>query len=66
MKIVSHYFESIAGIEIYPIVSFLIFFVFFIVVTYMVIRMDKKEIVEMSNMPLEGEDVTESISNSEL
>lgn len=66
MKLISHYFESVAGIEIYPIISFLIFFAFFLAVTYMVIKMDKKEVTEMSNLPLEGEDSTESISKTEL
>lgn len=66
MKIISHYFESVAGIEIYPIISFLIFFIFFIAVTYMVVRMNKTEIMEISNMPLEGDENAESISNSKL
>ena len=60
MKLVSHYFESIAGIEIYPIVSFLIFFTFFIIVTYLVIKMDKNEIRELSNMPLENDNDSET------
>ena len=51
MKIVSQYFESIAGIEIYPIISFLVFFLFFIAVTWYVIRLDKDFIKEVSNYP---------------
>ena len=51
MKIVSQYFEAIAGIEIYPIISFLIFFLFFISVTWYVFRLDKKYINEVSNYP---------------
>lgn len=55
MKLVSHYFESVSGIEIYPIISFLIFFFFFLVVGLMVIRMDKNDIEELSNLPLDDD-----------
>lgn len=51
MKIVSQYFESIAGIEIYPIISFMVFFIFFLSVTWFVLRLDKKYIEEVSNYP---------------
>lgn len=53
MKLVSHYFESISGIAIYPIISFLIFFFFFLAVTYLVIKMDKQQVEELANMPLD-------------
>lgn len=66
MKLVTHYFESVTGVEIYPIVSFLIFFSFFLAVTYIVIKMPKKEVQEMSNMPLDGEQETDSISEMKL
>lgn len=46
---------SIEGIEIYPLISFLLFFTFFIVVLVFVFRQDKKHIQEMSNLPLEGD-----------
>ncbi len=54
MKIVINQLEQIAGIEIYPIISMLIFFTFFVLVTYLVMKTDKKEIDELSNMPLDG------------
>lgn len=49
MKLVRHYLEDIAGIEIYPIISFLLFFALFIFVTWYVIKMDKEHIEEVSN-----------------
>lgn len=49
MKLVRHYLENIAGVEIYPIISFLLFFALFIIVTWYVIKMDKEHIVEVSN-----------------
>ncbi len=56
MKIVINQLEQIAGVEIYPIVALLIFFSFFVLVTYMVIKTDKNEIEELSKMPLDGND----------
>ena len=55
MKIVSHYMESIAGVQIYPIIAFIIFFLFFLAVTLYVIRMDKSYIREVSNYALDGD-----------
>ena len=66
MKLVSHYFESMAGIEIYPIISLLIFILFFIVVTYKVIKMDKNEVNELSNLPLDNDNNSESVSDYNL
>ena len=53
MKIVIHTMEQIAGVEIFPIISLLLFFVFFIIVGYMVMTADKKYIEEMKNLPLD-------------
>ena len=64
MKIISQYFESIAGVEIYPVISFLIFFFFFIVVTVMVARMKKQEIRELSAIPLDDNEEAESLSEA--
>lgn len=51
--------ETIDGIEIYPILSFLIFFTFFVVATIMVIRKDKKSIDEISRLPLEQNNISD-------
>jgi len=47
--------QSIAGIEIYPIISFVIFFAFFIGLTLFVIFSDKKHIAAMREMPLQND-----------
>ena len=44
--------ESIAGIEIYPIISFIIFFIFFLVLLVWVLRADKNHIDKMKSLPL--------------
>jgi hypothetical protein len=48
--------ETIVGIEIYPIISFLIFFTFFVLVLIYVVRADKKTIEEIANIPLDPKD----------
>ncbi len=53
MKIVTHTLEQIPGIEIYPIISLLLFFVFFMIVGYMGLTADKEHIEEMKNLPLD-------------
>jgi len=44
---------SIGNIEIYPIISFLIFFTLFIMACIMAFRISKKQIEELSNIPLD-------------
>ena len=53
MKIVIHTMEQIAGVEIFPIISLLLFFTFFMIVGYMVLTADKNYIEEMKNLPLD-------------
>jgi len=52
MKFIN-YLESIAGIEIFPLISLTLFFTFFVVLTIWVIKVDKNRIVEMKNIPLD-------------
>ncbi len=56
MKIVINVLEQIAGVEIFPIISLLIFFTFFSFVTYYAVTADKKYIDEMKNLPLDDDD----------
>lgn len=55
LKFVKHTMETIGGVEIFPIISFLIFFLFFIVLFIWVAKMKKKEIKFLSAMPLDEE-----------
>lgn len=55
-KFIKKYAESIDNISIYPIISLLIFFVFFITLLYIVKKMDKTRVAELSNIPLDGSD----------
>ncbi|AOC93275.1 MULTISPECIES: CcoQ/FixQ family Cbb3-type cytochrome c oxidase assembly chaperone [Flavobacterium] len=56
---IKHNMETISGIEIYPIISLLIFFFFFVGLGIWVFSYRKEKIEEMSNIPLdEGLSVT--------
>ena len=55
-KFIKQYAESIDRVNIYPIVSLLIFFVFFIIVLYYVKKMDKSKVSEISKLPLEQDE----------
>ena len=55
LSYIKGHLTSIEGIEIYPIISFEIFFTFFIGLLYYVIKTDKKTIEEIKNMPLDNE-----------
>ena len=48
---------SIDGVEIFPLISFLIFFIFFVGLTIYAMSLRKNHIQEMSNMPLEDETI---------
>lgn len=47
--------ESIEGIEIYPVISLLMFFIFFIVLLIRTLKIDNNFIKRMSELPLENE-----------
>ena len=49
-----HYLSDIEGVSIYPIISLTMFFVFFIFLFIRVRKMDKTEIEELKNIPLDN------------
>ncbi|MDQ6469447.1 CcoQ/FixQ family Cbb3-type cytochrome c oxidase assembly chaperone [Flavobacterium sp. LHD-80] len=49
---IKHNMETISGIEIYPILSLLIFFLFFVGLAFWVFSYKKEKIKEMSEIPL--------------
>ncbi|MBQ0116818.1 MAG: CcoQ/FixQ family Cbb3-type cytochrome c oxidase assembly chaperone [Flavobacterium sp.] len=62
LKFIKHNLDTILGIEIYPIISLLIFFSFFIMLYVWVFTYRKEKIEELSQLPLEDHCVT---SNTE-
>ncbi|WP_296315050.1 CcoQ/FixQ family Cbb3-type cytochrome c oxidase assembly chaperone [Winogradskyella sp. UBA3174] len=57
-KFIKGHLETITGIEIYPMISLLIFFIFFVVLFYWVITAKKDYIKEVSNIPLDHQNET--------
>ena len=53
LKFIKHNLASIDGVEIYPIVSLLLFFLVFITMLVFVIKLPKKKIEEISQLPLD-------------
>ena len=53
LRFIKHNLTSIDGVEIFPLLSLLIFVLFFAVVLTRVIRMSKAEVAELSDIPLE-------------
>jgi hypothetical protein len=47
--------QSITGIEIFPLISFVIFFAFFLGLLLYVVFSDKKHLASMSELPLQNE-----------
>lgn len=58
MRYVKHFIEDIAGIEIYPMISLLIFFIFFLVLTVYVLMMRKQHANYMASRPIDLDDTT--------
>ncbi|NEW78389.1 MAG: CcoQ/FixQ family Cbb3-type cytochrome c oxidase assembly chaperone [Gelidibacter sp.] len=54
LRFISHNFDGMEGIEIYPIVALLLFFIVFVTMLIIVIKMPKKNIDEISQFPLDN------------
>lgn len=63
MKFIN-YLTDIAGIEIFPMISLLLFFTFFITLGIYLIRADKERIKYIEALPLEN-DAPNNNSNSQ-
>ncbi|MEN8816517.1 MAG: CcoQ/FixQ family Cbb3-type cytochrome c oxidase assembly chaperone [Nonlabens sp.] len=58
LKFIKGNLEQIDGVEIYPIISLLIFFIFFSALFWWVFTAKKDHIEEVSNIPLNDEAIT--------
>lgn len=53
LKFIKHHMETIVGIEVFPIISFIIFFTFFMIVLAYLVMQRKSHFDKMSLMPLD-------------
>ncbi len=58
LKFIKHTMDTIVGIEIFPIISFLIFFSFFIGLLIYVKRLSKSHVETMGALPFESEEIS--------
>jgi len=55
-KFIQQYAEKIENGQVYPMISLVIFFLFFVALLYYVKKMDKASIKTLSNIPLDEND----------
>lgn len=48
-----HYFEGVENVELGPLVSLVIFFVFFLAMIFWIFKMDKSFFDRMKNLPMD-------------
>ena len=60
LKYIKNHMETITGIEIYPMISLLIFFIFFVILFWWVFTAKKDYIKTVSNIPLDNQNETTS------
>ena len=61
MKFIKHHMASIEGVSLYPIISLIICFTFFIALFWCVFSYKKKDLNEISNLPLNDDDQNNNI-----
>ena len=58
LRFIKHNLTGMLGVEIYPLISQIMFTLFFAVMLWYVIKMSKNRVTEMSAMPLDLEEST--------
>jgi len=59
-KFIKQYAETISHVSIYPMISLFIFFIFFVVLLVLVKRMKQERVDELSQLPFDNEELTNS------
>lgn len=62
LKFIKHHLDTIAGVDIYPVLSFLVFFLFFLGVLWWVFTVRRAHIEHMAALPIEPEQHTKEIA----
>ena len=57
-KFIQQYAEKIDRAQVYPMISLIIFFLFFVALLIYVKKMDKASIATLSNIPLDDKEET--------
>jgi cbb3-type cytochrome oxidase subunit 3 len=59
MKFIN-YLKAIAGVEVFPMISLFIFFLFFVALVVWAVKVNKQYITEMKNIPFDNDDVSQN------
>jgi cbb3-type cytochrome oxidase subunit 3 len=59
LKFIKHHLDTISGIELYPMLSFVVFFLFFITMLLWLVKVSRRHIDHMSALPL-GDDAPQA------
>jgi len=59
-KFIKQYADTMTNANIYPMISLFIFLIFFIVLLVLVKKMKKERVTELSNIPFEEDELTNS------
>ena len=55
LKFIKHHLTGIQDIEQFPLISFVLFFLFFLTIAWWALRADKKRLEEIKRLPLDEE-----------
>jgi hypothetical protein len=58
-----NYLQSIAGVGIYPVITLLIFFIFFSLLTLWAVRARKEHLTSINNIPLDGGEISQDLQS---
>ena len=58
LKFIKHHLDTIAGIDIYPVLSFIVFFLFFLGVLLWVFTVRRSHIEHIAALPITPDDRT--------
>ena len=56
LKFIKHHLDTIGGIDIYPVIAFVLFFTFFLFMLWYVLTADKRHIRHLEELPFEEDD----------
>jgi hypothetical protein len=60
LRFIKHNMTSMENISIYPIISLLIFTIFFALILWYVIKMNRNHVNDMSDLPLIENEITQT------
>ena len=53
---IKEFLQSVEGVSIYPIISLIVFVLFFVIILVWMLKVDKNYIKKMENLPFEKEE----------